>query len=221
MLHLPVRFALARGYAEIKLLHVLVGFERSGVPVEHHAPGFENIAVLRIAKRYIGILLGDENAQALLAVEAANDLENLLDKLRRKPHRRLVEQHHFWPRHQRPPDRGHLLFAARNIPRLRPVPLLEAWEIRVDEIEILGDGAAALAARIRARQEVLFYAKMSEAVAAFHYLDAAPADQFIRSKIVNSCAVEQDGAFRDVAALGFQQIRDGLQRGGLASSIGA
>ena len=59
-----------------------------------------------------GLKSGEQEADALFFVEIFDDLENLLDDLRREPHRRLVEQDHLRPRHQRAADGAHLLLAA-------------------------------------------------------------------------------------------------------------
>ena len=62
---------------------------------------------------------------------------------------------------------------------------------------------------------------MAEAVAALHDLDAAAPDQFVRRQRLHLLALENDVAFGDLAALGAQQVGDGLERGGLARAVGA
>ena len=52
------------------------------------------------------------------AVQPLNDFENLPDKQRRKPKRRLIKQHKFGLHHKRATDRQHLLLAARKIDSL-------------------------------------------------------------------------------------------------------
>src|SRR5215813_13382709 len=115
MLALAERFAPAFGDAEIELLDVLVLAQRLGLAVEHHAAVFEHIAVTRVFQRHAGVLLREQERHRLLGVEIADDFENLLDQLRREPHRRFVQQDHLRPRHQRPSDRAHLLFTAGNV----------------------------------------------------------------------------------------------------------
>ena len=56
---------------------------------------------------------------------------------------------------------------------------------------------------------------------AFHHLDAAAPHQFVRRQRLHLGALEHDRALGDLAALGMQQIRDRLQRRGLAGAIGA
>src|SRR5512147_998571 len=93
--------AAAGGKAEVELLDVLVLGERAALAVHHHAPVLQDVAVARVAQRDVGVLL--------------RDLEDLLDELRREPHRGLIQQDHPRPRHERAPDRGHLLLAARGV----------------------------------------------------------------------------------------------------------
>src|SRR5436190_589456 len=83
--------------------------------VHHDAAIFENVAVACVFQRHVGVLLGEQEGDTLLAVEVLHDLEDLLNDLRRQSHRRLVEQDHFRPRHQRPSDRAHLLLAAGGV----------------------------------------------------------------------------------------------------------
>jgi hypothetical protein len=78
-----------------------------------------------------------------LLVEVLHDLEDLLDQLRRQAHRRLVEQDGAGPAHQRAADRRHLLLAARGVAGLAGAPQLEAREVVVDLLEVVGDLALA------------------------------------------------------------------------------
>ena len=65
-----------------------------------------------MAQAHGRVLLGDEQAEALRAVELAQRAEDVLDDQRGQAHRRLVEQDQARLGHQRPADRGHLLLAA-------------------------------------------------------------------------------------------------------------
>src|SRR5262249_44820157 len=89
------RFALALGDAEVELLDVLVLAQRLGVAVHDDAAVLEDVAVARVFERHVGVLLGEQERDAFLLVEAVHDLENFLDDLRGEPHRRLVEQDHL------------------------------------------------------------------------------------------------------------------------------
>src|SRR6266851_5784350 len=101
MLDVAIALAAAGGEAEIELLDVLVGAQAGRRAVEHDAAVLEDVAVIGVAQRDVGVLLGEEEAHPGVAVQAADDLEDLLDDLRRQPHRGLVEQDQLGLRHQR------------------------------------------------------------------------------------------------------------------------
>ncbi len=48
-------------------------------------------------------------------------------------------------------------------------------------------------------------------MAALHHLDATTPHQLVRREAVDALALELDGALRDLATLGFQEVRDGLR----------
>src|SRR5271165_7330685 len=89
-LHVLERAPIVARHAEIEFAHVLVGAQRLGRAVEHDPAGFENIAETRVAERNVGVLLGEQERDALALIEALHDLEDLLDHLRGEAHRRLV-----------------------------------------------------------------------------------------------------------------------------------
>src|SRR5574337_993012 len=194
--------------AEIEFAHVLVVPEGSRRAVEHVPPSIEDVAETRVAERNRGVLLGEQKRDAFALVKAAHDLENLVHDLRRKPHRRLVEQHEFWPRHQRPPDRAHLLLAARGIARERLAPLFEARKKAINALEVACDFGAPVAAGEGAGQEVLLDRQMAEAMPALHDLNRAAPDEAARRQAVDPLALEQDRALGDLAALGAEEVRD-------------
>jgi len=79
----------------------------------------------------LGVLLGEQKAHLLLLIEALHDLEDLLDDLRREAHRRLVEQDHARTGHERAPEGGHLLLAARGVAGERAAALFQLRKIAV------------------------------------------------------------------------------------------
>ena len=208
------------GNAEVEFLDVLVVGERLGVAVHHHAAVLQNVAVAREAQRHIGVLLGEQERHAFLVVEVFDDHENLLDDLRRQPHRRLVEQDHLRARHQRAADRAHLLLAARGVAGQRILALGQLGEIAIDHVDVALGRGLAVGPREGAGQQIFLDGEMAEAMAAFHHLDAAAPDQIVGRAVVHLGAVEQDRALGDLAAFGMQQIGDRLQRGGLAGAVG-
>src|SRR6266705_5431377 len=89
VLHVLEAPSRARGDSEIELLDVLVRGELGGRAVHDHAAVLEDVAVIGVAQRDVGVLFGEQKTYLLLLIEALHDLEDLLDDLRRKPHRRL------------------------------------------------------------------------------------------------------------------------------------
>src|SRR5207244_7177757 len=180
-LHIAEALAPGSGEAEVELLHVLVLRERGRFAVHHHAAGLQDVTVVRVAQRDVGVLLRKQEAHALLAVELLHDLENFFDQLRREAHRWLIEQDGLRARHQRAADGGHLLLAARGIARLRVAALLQAREVGVDLIQVFAQAGAAhfpsYAARVASGEQVLLHRKVLEAVAAFHHLADTALDQ--------------------------------------------
>ena len=96
----------------------------------------EHVATVGDVERHQGVLLDEQDRRALL-VDLDDDLEDLLDEDRREPHRRLVEQEQVRLRHQRPPDRAHLLLAAGHRPRLLRLALGETREEREHAVEVV------------------------------------------------------------------------------------
>ena len=101
----------ARTLAEVRLANLLVVSSSFGLVREDDVAGLEDVAAVGGVERHQRVLLDEQDRRAL-RVDLADDLEDLLDEDRREPHRRLVEQQQLRPRHERAPDREHLLLAA-------------------------------------------------------------------------------------------------------------
>src|SRR5262245_54054964 len=81
VLHVPVALALAdAGETQVELLDVLVLADRLAVPVEHDPAVLHHVGVVGEAERHRRVLLGEQHGDALLAVQPAHDLEDLLDQ---------------------------------------------------------------------------------------------------------------------------------------------
>ena len=93
-------------------------------------------------------------------VQILDDGEDLVDDLRREPHRWLVEQHHARVGHQCAADGAHLLLTARGVGRLAATASLEAWKIGVNLVERFGNRRFAVGPRISTGQQVVFNAQM-------------------------------------------------------------
>src|SRR5690606_23490108 len=61
--------AAAAGDAEVELLDVLVAGQVGRAPIEHHAPVLQDVAVVGVAQRDVGVLLGQQEADPLALVE--------------------------------------------------------------------------------------------------------------------------------------------------------
>jgi branched-chain amino acid transport system ATP-binding protein len=93
-------------------------------------------------QRDLRVLLDQQDRHALLCIDPLDDREDLLDQDRRQAQRRLVEQQQRRPVHQRPPDRQHLLLAARQLPGRLVEPFPKPRKIAVDQFQVAGDGVA-------------------------------------------------------------------------------
>src|SRR6478735_8243317 len=60
VLHVAEASPAARGQSQVELLDVLVGPERLGLAIHHHAAVLEDVAVVGIAQRDGGVLLREE-----------------------------------------------------------------------------------------------------------------------------------------------------------------
>src|SRR5215468_4474250 len=121
--------------AEIELLDVvLLEQARAGV-LHHDAPHLQHVAVVGEVEGHVGVLLHEEDGHALLAVDAADDLEDVLDELGREAEGGLVEKHHLGPGHEGAADGEHLLLAPgqRACALLGPAP--EDGEVVIDHLE--------------------------------------------------------------------------------------
>jgi hypothetical protein len=92
------------------------GLASSSAPVPERmiCAVLQHVAAMRRAQGVVGVLLDEQDGHAVVAVELADDLEDLLDVERRQAERGLVEQQQLRPAHQRAGDRQHLLLAARQ-----------------------------------------------------------------------------------------------------------
>src|SRR5262249_36260954 len=96
---------------------------RHGDAAVHH-----DIGPMCQLERMEGILLDQEHGQALVGIEFADDLEDLLHDQRGKAERWLIEQEQAGPRHEGAGDRQHLLLAARECSAALGLALLENRE---------------------------------------------------------------------------------------------
>src|SRR5215469_12698894 len=144
--------------AEIELLDVvLLEQARAGV-LHHDAPHLQHVAVVSEVEGHVGVLLHEEDGHALLAVDAADDLEDVLDELGREAEGGLVEKHHLGPGHEGAADGEHLLLASGQRARALLGPAPENGEVVIDHLEVAADPLHVLP-RVRAHLEILAHAQ--------------------------------------------------------------
>src|SRR5262249_53046946 len=94
-------------------------------PLDHDTAAVEDHDVVGHVEHELGVLL-DQHDREPLGLQPPDRRHDLGDDLRRQPFRRLVHQQHAPVRHQRAPDRQHLLLAAReragDLPSALPKP---------------------------------------------------------------------------------------------------
>ena len=159
---------------------------------------------------------------ALLLVEALHDLEDLLDELRREAHRRLVEQDHL---RAAPSARGRSRSSAA---RRRRCSRTASRAARA------GAGSRCRPSRGRALRSARPIARVYAPVSRFSstvrcWKQCRPSITWHTPRRTSSAGVSWSmrspsnsiDALGHVAALGAQQVRDRLQRGGLARAVGA
>ena len=84
----------ASGTSLIRLLHGLVLSQRGGFAFERQLAVLQDVGVAGYRQRQFHVLFHQQDRDALLAVQAQDDLEDLLHHQRRQPHGRLVQQDH-------------------------------------------------------------------------------------------------------------------------------
>ena len=166
------------------------------------------------------VLLHQQHGHAVL-VDAADDVEDLLDQQRGQTQRGLVEHDHVRAAHERAAHGQHLLFTARKRAALLPVAFLQAGEQRIDTLDVLVD-AVLVGTRISAQAQVLHHGQMRQDATAFRRKRDAPPHHLL--------GLEADEGDRFVAFLAGQrdlaadilvQAGDGTDDTALAGAVGA
>ena len=112
-------------------------FSRSvlGRAVHHDAAALQDVAVVGVAQRHVGVLLGQQEGDLLRWFRSFTISNTSSTICGARPIDGLVEQHHLRVGHQRAADRAHLLLAARGVGGLRRAPRLQAREVGVDLLQ--------------------------------------------------------------------------------------
>ncbi len=138
---------------------------------------FQHVTVMSDAQHLARVLLGDEDGRAA-GIDPSDDIEDEVECLGRKPERRLVHQKATRPRHQRAPDRQHLLLAAGQ--KRRRLPLTFAQD-RKQRKHLLHARLFGLSRhQIGAHFEILAHAHLAEQMPALRHLNQAARHEFGR-----------------------------------------
>src|SRR5437899_9714178 len=109
--------------SEIRASNGVVPAELGGRARHDDAAGLEEVGMVGEVERRRHVLLDEQDADALLAVDRTDDAEDLADDERREPERGLVQEQEPRPHHERTRDGEHLLPAAGEAPAdLAPPP---------------------------------------------------------------------------------------------------
>src|SRR4029453_7230407 len=128
--------------SEVGVADGLVLGQLGARPLERHVPPLKHVRPARGAPRELRVLLDDEDGEALLLVQVAEDAEDLSYDDRREPERRLVEEQETRPRHERAGDREHLLLSAGERSGLLRAALVEPREVAAHPLVVLCEPAA-------------------------------------------------------------------------------
>ena len=142
--HLPAYRIVAEGIAHVPENRRL--FARLTVEENLRMGAFIPAARKHLAERLRWVYdlfprLKERRGQAAGA-DARHKFEHLLHNERRQACRRLVHQQHLRFRHQRAPDRAHLLLAARHGAGRLQAAVLQPGKQMIDVVELLGEAGA-------------------------------------------------------------------------------
>src|SRR5574341_1809217 len=205
---------LASSPAEVGALDPLVGHQALARPLEPDRAVLEDVGAVGEAQRPEHVLL-DEEDRHTIAVDRGEVGEDGRDDDGRQPERRLVQHEQARARHQRAPDRGHLLLAARERPGELPAALGEPRKEREDPRERLRARAPALG-RPRPQLEVLEHGHRGKELAAFRDVRDPARDDGRGPEPADPPAVELDRA-----AAERDQATDRAERRRLAGAVRA
>src|SRR5690606_19980631 len=216
LLLFPASLAARAGFldAEVELADVfLVAQRRAGV-LHDDSSVFQDVSVVGRVERHVGVLLDQQHRGSALAIDAHDDLEDLLRELRRQSQARFVEQDQSRRRHDRTRDRQHLLLSARQQACVLRSTLAQDREIAVDGLEVARD-AIAILARIGAHHQVVVDRQQRKDLAPLGYVAQPALDDVCGVARGDALAVELDRPLERV-----DDARNRLQDRRLAGAIG-
>ncbi len=160
-------------------------------PVQPHAAGVEKIGIIAAFQRQLHILLDQQDGDARLG-EIEDNMEDLLDDLRREAERGFVQHQKLRLGHQRAADGQHLLLTARHAARHAVAALLQDRE----KLENFGTQRfeAFAGTADMSRDEVFLNGQALEDLSAFRAMGETHADYVFGAGAGDVPAVEADGA---------------------------
>ena len=171
---------------------------------------------LRVAADFegeVGVLLDEENGDAVGFINLHDLLENRADEAWGDAEGRLVEHEELRVAHERAADGEHLLFAAGECAGGLFDALLQAGENAEDVIAVFCDEGGVVL-EVGAHREIFVDGEVGENHATLGDVAEAAGDDFVRGEGGDIFAEEGDGA-----ALGAEEAGDGAERGGFPGPV--
>src|SRR5262249_53888584 len=138
-------------------------------PRERDASDLEDVRAARRVERNPRVLLDDEDGEAFLLVELADDAEELAhDEWGEAERRPVGEQQQARPAHERTTKREHLLLAAGERAGALAAALGHPREVLGDALDVRLHRA--IPARVRPEPEVLRHREVDEGAAPFRHV---------------------------------------------------
>src|SRR3989442_1852264 len=181
--------------SEVRASDGVVPAELGRRPRHDDAARLEEVGVIGEVERRRDVLLDEQDAHALLAVDGAHDAEDLAGDERRESERGLVEEEQARPQHERAPDREHLLLAPGEAPGGLTPSLAQHRKIVVDPREV-PRRRARRAPRIGAEPEIFLHGELHERPAPLRHVRDSQADDVLGRPARDARAVEADLAGR-------------------------
>src|SRR2546428_623634 len=181
--------------SEVRASDGVVPAELGRRPRHDDAARLEEVGVIGEVERRRDVLLDEQDAHALLAVDGAHDAEDLAGDERRESERGLVEEEQARPQHERAPDREHLLLAPGEAPGGLTPSLAQHRKIVVAPGEV-PRRRARRAPRIGAEPEIFLHGELHERPAPLRHVRDSQADDVLGRPARDTRAVEADLAGR-------------------------
>src|SRR5437867_10966399 len=177
--------------SEVRASDGVVPAELGRRPRHDDAARLEEVGVIGEVERRRDVLLDEQDAHALLAVDGAPDAEDLAGDERRESERGLVEEEQARPQHERAPDREPPLLAPGAAPGGFTPSLAQHRKIVVDPREV-PRRRARRAPRIGAEPEIFLHGELRERPAPLRHVRDSQADDVLGRPARDARAVRSE-----------------------------